>query len=197
MSGNQRNRWEPILGTLTIRRATSEWQLSGLVESSQDQFAKFCVCVPCWSVGFRFGACFWKHFLQGFSKTVDDTPGKTKMVLHGAWFDRWKSPWWASDLNLETQVVVKASQTVTPCLRQHGFLRVRSLSKAIENRDLGNLYFCSIQILQFVNLANLSDSYARWAPVKRGRFAHFLCSLLLLTLLLVPLHATRLQNVSF
>ena len=44
------------------------------------------------------------------------------------------------------------------------------------------LAVCSIQILQFVNLANLSVSYARWAPVKRGRFAHFLCSLFLLVI---------------
>ena len=61
MSGNQRNRWEPILGTLTIQRATRRMaSSSGLVESSPDQFAKFCVCVPCWSFGFRFGACFWE-----------------------------------------------------------------------------------------------------------------------------------------
>ena len=33
----------------------------------------------------------------GFQSHSDDTPKYAKMVLHGAWIDRWKSQRWAGD----------------------------------------------------------------------------------------------------
>ena len=151
MSGNQRNRWEPILGILTIQRATREWQLKRPCRKFTRpvcQVLRLCPLLEPW-------LSFWCIFLgntfcEVSVKQLTTPREKRRWSCLGPGFHRWKSPWWAGDLNLETQVVVKASQTVTPCLRQHEFLRVRSLSKAMENCDFGSFVFCSIQPRELV-----------------------------------------------
>ena len=59
-------------------------------------------------------------------------------------------------------------------------------------------YGAAIQNLHFVSITDFSDAYARWAPVRSGRIAHFhfVFPLFVLFFKFLP-HATRLKNVSF
>ena len=129
----------------------------------------------------------------------------------GPRFDRWKSRWERAILNLKTLVVVKASQAVTPCLRQQRFLGVRSLSRAMDksfkdhaHRDLGSRDFVD---LRYGHTESSLCQHHRllWIPMQGGHPSEaedwhifFLCFPLVgcRNFEFLP-HATRLQNVSF
>ena len=64
-------------------RMAAQAALSKVHKTSLPSFA---FVSPVGALAFVLVQVFVKHFLQGFSETVGDTPGKTKMVLPGAWF---------------------------------------------------------------------------------------------------------------
>ena len=59
-------------------RATREWQLMRPCRKLTRLVCPVLRLIPCWSLGFRLVLVFEKYFLQVFSETVGDTPGKRR-----------------------------------------------------------------------------------------------------------------------
>ena len=127
-----------IQKALTIHEARpANGSSSDLVRSSKTCVPSFSFSVPCKSLGFRWEPDCVKYFHQDSSHTVTTPRSKRRWFCMVLGLIVGNHNGGRAILNLETSVVVKASLALVPCLRQHGFLSVPSLSRATEQSFRG------------------------------------------------------------